>query len=181
MGPTDVVLAPWRLTRGVVRAAEDLHDLAERARRDPDPVEQARERLDLALGELDTLIGVARSLEATAVALDSGGEDLLRATEELHATARTLVTGGDDLRRTGEKLDGHTVELIGGGRELTEVAKEMAESLRVFRSALPRLLGGLDTVEQLEDAVETVADTVEPLQGVARGVGRVSTRLSRSG
>jgi conjugal transfer/entry exclusion protein len=34
-------------------------------------------------------------------------------------------------------------------------------------------------VEQLEESVETVADTVEPLQGVANGVGRVSNRLSR--
>ena len=37
---------------------------------------------------------------------------------------------------------------------------------------------GLNTVQQLEDSVETVADTVEPLQGVAKGVGRVSERIS---
>jgi conjugal transfer/entry exclusion protein len=55
----------------------------------------------------------------------------------------------------------------------------MADSLRVLRAAFPRLLEGLDSVEQLEDSVETVAETVEPLQGVAKGVGRVSDRLSR--
>ena len=59
------------------------------------------------------------------------------------------------------------------------VAKDLAESLRVLRAALPRLLDGLDSVEQLEESVDTVAETVEPLQGVAKRVGRVSDRLSR--
>ena len=49
MGPFDVVLAPWRAVRVVARAAEDLNAVAERARRDPDPVEEARERLDCTL------------------------------------------------------------------------------------------------------------------------------------
>jgi DNA repair ATPase RecN len=127
MDPFAVVRAPVGAVRAVIRAAEDLHDLAERARREPDPVEEIRERLDA----------------------------LLAVTSALHATAETIVTGGDDLRRTGEKLDVHVLELISGGRELTEVTKDV------------------------EDSMETVADTVEPLQGVARGVGRVQQRLSR--
>ena len=141
MGPIDVVLIPWRAGRTVARAADDLHEIAERARRDPDPVEEVRQRLDA----------------------------LLAVTASLNATAETIVTGGDDLRRTGERLNGQTRELIDGGAELTEVAKELARSLEVFRRVLP----------ELEDSVETVADTVEPLQGLARGVGRVSGRLSR--
>jgi DNA repair ATPase RecN len=124
MGPLDVVLAPVRAAQIAIRAAEDVHDLAERARRDPDPVEEVRERLDA----------------------------LLAVATELTATAETIVTGGHDLRLTGERLDAHTKELIDGGSELTEVANE------------------------LEDSVETVADTVEPLQGLARGVGRLSRR-----
>jgi hypothetical protein len=87
--------------------------------------------------------------------------------------------GGRELRRTGEVLDEHTQELIAGGQDLTAVAKDLADSLRVLRVALPRLLEQLESVEQLEESLETVADTVEPLQGVAKGVGRVSDRLSR--
>ena len=147
-----MVLAPWRATRGLARAADDLHDLAERARRDPDPVEEVRQRLD----------------------------ELLIVARELNATAWTIVTGGRDLRHTAEVLDADTRELIDGGQDLTEVSKELAASMRVFRAALPRLLDGLDTVEELEEAVGTVAETVEPLQGVAEGVGRLSGRLSRS-
>ena len=179
MGPFDVVLAPWRAVRVLARAAEDLNAVAERARRDPDPVEQARERLDALFTELETLIAGIRKVDASAVALGAGGEDLLLATRSLNSTARAIETGGRDLRRTGEVLDEHTQELITGGQDLTAVAKDLADSLRVLRAALPRLLEGLDSVEQLEESVETVAETVEPLQGVAKGVGRVSDRLSR--
>ena len=141
MGAIDVALIPWRAGRTVVRAADDLHEIAERARREPDPVEEVRQRLDA----------------------------LLAVTSSLNATAETIVTGGDDLRRTGERLNSQTRELIDGGAELTDVAKELARTLESFRTVLP----------ELEDSVETVAETVEPLQGLARGVGRVSGSLSR--
>ena len=179
MGPFEVVLGPWRVVRVLARAAEDLNAVAERARRDPDPVDEARERLDALFAELETLIAAVRTVDASAVALGAGGEDLLLATRSLNSTARAIETGGRELRRTGDVLDEHTQELIAGGQDLTAVAKDLADSLRVLRVALPRLLEGLDSVEQLEESVETVAETVEPLQGVAKGVGRVSNRLSR--
>jgi hypothetical protein len=139
--PLALVLAPWRATRAIVRAADDLHVLAERARQEPDPVDEVRELLQELLGNLHAL----------------------------NRTADTIVTGGDDLRRTGEKLDGHMLELIDGGADLA-----------IFAAALPRLMATLDTVEDLEDAVGTVADTVEPLQGITNGVGKVRRRLSPS-
>ena len=76
IGPFDVVLAPWRGVRVLARAVEDLNAVAERARRDPDPVEEARERLDSLFAELETLIVTARAVEASALALGTGGEDL---------------------------------------------------------------------------------------------------------
>ncbi len=178
MGPLDLALAPWRTVQVIARAADDLNAVAERARRDPDPIEEARERLDALFRELGTLIATIRTVDASAVALGAGGEDLLLETRALHVTARTIESGGRDLQHTGEVLDGHTQELISGGQNLTLAAKDLAESLHILRAALPRLLEGLNTVEQLEESVETVADTVEPLKGVARGVGRVSDRLS---
>jgi hypothetical protein len=45
----------------VVRAADDLNAVAERARRDPDPVDEARARLDALFTELETLIGAVRT------------------------------------------------------------------------------------------------------------------------
>jgi len=179
MGPLDIALAPWRVARVLFRAAEDLNAVAERARRDPDPVDEARERLDALFAQVEALLAAIRSADASALKLATGGEDLLVVTRELDSTARTIETGGRDLRRTGETLDAHTQELIAGGQDLTAVAKDLADSLRVVRAAVPRLVEGMDSVEQLEDSVETVAETVEPLQGVAKGVGRMSERLSR--
>ena len=179
MGPLDIVLAPWRTVRVLARAAEDLNAVAERARRDPDPVDEVRERLDALFTQLERLVAGIGKVDASALALGAGGEDLLLSTRELNSTARTIETGGRELRRTGEVLDEHTQELIAGGKDLTAVAKDLSDSLRVLRVALPHLLEGMDSVEQLEDSVETVAETIEPLQGVAKGVGKVSDRLSR--
>src|SRR5215210_6133669 len=98
VGPADIVLAPWRAARLVIRAADDLNSVAERARREPDPVDEARERLDALFKELETLISAVRTVDASAVALGAGGEDLLESTQELNSTARRIETGGRDLR-----------------------------------------------------------------------------------
>jgi methyl-accepting chemotaxis protein len=179
MGPLAIVLAPWRAVRVLARSAEDLNALAERARRDPDPVDEVRERMEALFTQLETLVAAIAKVDVSARELGAGGEDLLLATRDLNSTARTIETGGRDLRRTGEVLDEHTQELIAGGKDLTAVAKDLSDSLRVLGAALPHLVEGMDTVAQLEDSVETVAETLEPLQGVAKGVGRVSNRLAR--
>ena len=181
VGPFEIVLAPWRAVQVLARAANDLNAVAERARRDPDPLDEAWARLDALSTQLDALMGAVRTVDASAVALGAGGEDLLVATRELHATARTIDSGGRELRHTGEVLFDHTQELITGGQDLTAVAKDLAHSMRILRAALPRILEGLDSVEELETSVETVAETVEPLQDVAKGVGRMTDRLSRRG
>lgn len=193
IGITDVVLAPLKAGRLVLRAADDLNAVAERARRDPDPVEEVRERLDALLAEIGALtaligplhaavtmlIAAAERVDGTAGEIVVGGRDLTEVARGLDGRAIALIDGGERLRQTSERLDTHSVELIDGGADLTAVAQELAGTLRVFRAVLPRLLDGLDTVEQLEDAVETVAETVEPLAGAAEGVGRITDRLTR--
>jgi hypothetical protein len=190
---TSLVLAPVRIPIRIVKALDDLTALADRARRDPDPIEQARDRLDLLMVELAEVVRQAR-------AIVDGGAELTQVARQTHATmyellvvARALVPtglaldatgeriidGGQDLTAVGEKLHVDTRELIDGGERLTAVSEELESHLRVFRAALPRMLQGLDTVEHLEDAVETVAETIEPLQGAAERVGRVTQRLGR--
>jgi prefoldin subunit 5 len=190
---TDVVLAPVKAGRLALRAADDLNAIAQRARRDPDPVEEVRERLDALLGEIGMLtaqigplhaavtmlIAAAERVDGTAGEIVAGGRDLTAVARILDGHAVALIDGGDRLRRTSESLDTHSVELIDGGADLTAVAQDLAGTLRVFRAVLPRLLEGLDTVEQLEGAVETVAETVEPLAGAAEGVGRITDKLTR--
>lgn len=195
MDLTSIVLAPIRVPQRVAQALDDLATLAERARRDPDPVEEARERLDALLVEIAGVIVVARDL------LDGGAEltaevkrahattrevldvarGLLPAAVALRATGEKIHDGGEDLTVVAQALEVDSRELIDGGTRLTAVSEQLEADLRVFRAALPRLLEGLDTVDELEEAVETVADTVEPLQGAAERVGRVTQRFSRSG
>ena len=194
MDLASLLLAPVRVPRAMVKLAEDIGSIAEHARRDPDPVEEVRDRVDLVLAELAMVAGmakelvdggaeltqVARGVHATMFDLLQVARVLVPLTATLQATAEQIVAGGQDLDATGRTLDGHTVELIDGGARLTAVSEELEAHLAVFRAALPRMLEGLDTVEQLEGVVETVAETVEPLQGTAERVGRLTQRLSRS-
>jgi hypothetical protein len=143
--------APIRIPLRLVQALDDLSALADRARRDPDPFEELRDRLDVLLLELGRLI----------------------------ETTQAIVVGGAELTVVARTLEGSTRELIDGGDRLRVATEQIEAHLRAFRAALPRVMDSLDTVEQLEGAMETVAETVEPLQGAAERVGRVSRRLSR--
>lgn len=186
-GPRDLVLAPLRAVRLAARALDDLNALAERARRDPDPVEEVRVRLDMLLDRLgavivraDELVAAARAVQITGERIHDGGEELTAVARELAVTSRRIVARGEDLVAAGDRLHVDTRELIAGGGDLTAAAERIEASLAVFRAAMPRLMAGLDTVEELEGAVETVAETVEPLQGAAERVGRLTDRFSRS-
>jgi hypothetical protein len=180
MSVSDVLLAPWRIPVRVVHALDDLATLAERARRDPDPVEEVRVRLDALLLELAAVVGVAREIVAGGAELTDVARATVASAIHLDTTGRTIHEGGRDLLAAVERMDADTRELHAGGERLTAVTEQLEAHLRVFRGAMPRVLDGLDTVDQLEEAVETVAETVEPLQGAAERVGRVTQRFSRS-
>ena len=107
-------------------AAEDLNAAAERARRDPDPVDEAHERLDALFTQLQSVVAAIRTVDASALAHGAGGEDRLLATRDPNSTAGTIERGGPDLRRSGEILDDHTRELIAGGQDLMAVARNLA-------------------------------------------------------
>ena len=164
MDLTTLLLAPVRVPSRIVQALDDLATLADRARRDPDPVEEVRERIDALLAEIGTLnrlaaqqlIPVARDVVAVGQDIVDGGAELTEEARGVRLTAREIVLGGEELTLVARLLHGDTRELIAGGERLTLVS------------------------EDLEDQLETVADTVEPLQGAAERVGRVTRRLSRS-
>jgi methyl-accepting chemotaxis protein len=193
MGLSSIILAPVRVPIRLARALDDLTAVADRARREPDLVTQALARVDLLLAEIAGLTRVAldirdggRELTETAKQLDADVRLLMevalaltRTAGELDGTGRRVVEGAGQLDQTGVTLDGHTLDLIEGGSELTETAERMEADLRVLRDAMPRILQALHTVDQLEEAVETVAETIEPLQGTAERVGRMTKRLSR--
>ena len=194
MNLSALVLAPIRVPMRLARALDDLAVLAERARREPDPVEQVRTRVDTLLVELARLVEIGEAIVSGGSELTvetrganrlmheliGGARDLQRTGVALDGTGRELHDGGQDLLEQTRALDAEGRELIDGGDRLRQVSEQLEQHLRVFRAALPRVLDGLDTVESIEGKIETVAETVEPLQGAAERVGRVSRRLSRS-
>ncbi len=165
MDLASIVLAPVRVPVRIAQALDDLATLADRAREDPQPAEEVRDRVDLLLAELRELNALAKSLIRTAQAVD--------------VTGRDIILGGQELTATSKALDVTGREIVDGGEDLTEVSRVIAADVVAFRAALPLLLQVLDSVEELEEAVEVVADTVEPLQQTAERVGRVTRRLSR--
>jgi DNA repair ATPase RecN len=188
-----VLRAPVDVTLRLVQALDDLAAVADRARRNPDPVEEARERIDTLLIELraaialgqEVLIGVTELTGATRAIQRLLGDALPRADaltalgERLEASAERVLRAEQALVESSQEIEDQTRALLDGGRRLTAISERIDGSLGAFRAALPRLLEGLDTVEDLEGAVETVAETVEPLQGAAQKVGRATRRLSR--
>jgi methyl-accepting chemotaxis protein len=131
-----------------------------------------------ALDDLNSLADVARRdphpMEELASRADEIGKDLealVEVARGIQATGQEIIVGGDDLRRTGVSLDGTAAEIRDGGEELRQAVTAMLEVAQ-------RLLGHLPA---LEDSVDTVAETMEPLQKPAEKVGKLSNALSRDG
>jgi hypothetical protein len=167
-----LVLAPIRVPLRVARALDDLTVLADRARKEPDPVEEVRVRLDALLMELTALNLVAREIV-------EGGRDLTDTAKQVDLTGRMIHDGGKDLEAVARGVEARGAEIRDGGADLTQVATRLEIDMRALLSALPKIMSAVDVVEELEGAVETVAETIEPLQGTAERVGRVTQRLSR--
>jgi hypothetical protein len=131
-----------------------------------------------ALDDLYALADIARRdphpMEELAERADGIGADLEALVEVARGileTGQEIIVGGDDLRRTGVSLDGTAAEIRDGGEDLRQAVVSMLEVARGLLVHLP----------ELEDSVETVADTVEPLQRPAAKLGRLTQALSRDG
>src|SRR4051794_30173376 len=131
-----------------------------------------------ALDDLNAMADVARRdphpMEELAERADGIGADLEALVEVARGileTGQEVIVGGGDLRRTGVSLRGPAGEVRQGGRDLRQALVAMPEVARGLPPPLP----------EREDAVERVADTVEPLQRPVAKVGRLTQALSRDG
>src|SRR3954447_12192937 len=114
MDLSSLLLAPVRVPLRLARAFDDLTVIADRARRDPDPVEEVRARIDLLLAELAAVISVGRQIveggaELTDTAkaatvrmveLVATANGVIRTGSAVDVTGRQLHTGGEDLKAT---------------------------------------------------------------------------------
>jgi methyl-accepting chemotaxis protein len=191
------LLHPLAVPRLLLRAADDLSALADVARRDPHPVEvfeqavsdtrhdlrATLEELQRAVAAVEQLRGTAGTLDAGARQLVDGGENLLEGVEALDARAVALIERTDRLDGVGERLEERTTEVVTGGRDLVETGRDLDGRLHALlplaaalERHLPQIVRALEAVRRLEQSAETVADTVEPLQGAAQRVGRITGR-----
>jgi len=191
------LLHPLALPRLLLRAADDLNTLADIVRREPHPMdalEQAisdirhdlratRAELRRAIESVERLRDTGTMLDADARDIVDGGENLLEGLTVLDARARALIEGTDRLDRVGERLEERTSQVVVGGRDLVETGRDLDGRLHALlpitaalQRHLPEIVQALDAVERLEQSAETVADTVEPLQGAAQRVGRITGR-----
>lgn len=190
-----MLLAPARIPRRVGRAFDDLSTIAARAREYPYLLGEALRRVDALLVE-------AEELTATGAQMLGTGRELAVMTQQVHTTmlavheiagglgrigsgledrSRELLLSGATLTERSNSLEAQLRELTKGTLRLNDATAQLDADVRSLLSAMPKLIEGVDTVEQLEGAVETVAETMEPLQDTAERVGRVTKRLSRRG
>ena len=134
-----LLLAPIRVPLRVGQALDDLATLAERARRDPDPVEEVRERIDALLAAIATLTATAREIV-------DGGAELTAEARGLRGVAREIRDGGTELTAVAREIRDGGAELTLEARGLRGVSRELEESVETVA----------DTVEPLQGAAESV-------------------------
>jgi methyl-accepting chemotaxis protein len=160
MDLTAILSAPVRIPLRVVQGIEELTAELRQVRAVAERIDAT---LPTVLQAITLLTRTADSVDVTGQQIVVGGADLTEATRSQERLTRELIDGGEELTETAKVLHLDTRELIDGGEELTATAKTLHVDTR-----------------ELEEAVGTVADTVEPLQGAAERVGRVTQRFSRS-
>jgi hypothetical protein len=149
--------------RLLFRALDDLHALAEAARRLPD-IERTLidrfERLEQRADAIEDQLGDALDLGAK---IDRRGADIV-------ALGRRIDARADEILEVGRGLHERGAELLAEGEIIAERAREVAVTGSELVAAFP-------TLERTAQIGETLAQAVEPLQGAAERLGRVVDRL----
>ena len=144
MNPVDVLKLPFR-------ALDDLHTLAQEARRATDGREDLTDRLDEALSMVRQVSARIERLDATATELTAVGREIHEGGEELTATARDLTGVSREIRDGGQELDATGRRLLGATRDVHEGGKELERE-----------------IERTQEQLEPVANLAERIPGSGR-------------
>src|SRR5689334_17821932 len=163
MGLLGTLLLPARLT---LRALDDVHTLADGVRtlaaREFELRRGAR-RIDAALADLDALADGGRELRAREGELRQAGRRVDGALDDLHALAEGAGAAPD--ADTGRELvraaDARTAAMLAVETALVEVLEPLVDRLVRLDEALPPAPRAIEIVDELRDAVTTLAATAE--------------------
>ncbi|HEU4977031.1 MAG TPA: hypothetical protein VFT50_18220 [Baekduia sp.] len=129
------------------------------------------------------LLDAGRRLHATGEALlDEGrrlattGTELLDEGGRLGATGKALAAEGRQLRDRGDTLVAREEALSATAERVEHLTGDLLEQLRMAMRFVP---AATEALERLQGPAETMAETVEPLEGAAAAVGRATRRLRR--
>jgi len=142
--------------RLLFRALDDLHAIAEAARRLPD-IEA-------------TLIDRFERLEQRADAMEDQLQRALELGERINDRGAGILETGERLLEQGAALHERGGVILEQGVVLERRAAEVAESGRELAATFP-------TLERAAEIGETLAQAVEPLLGAADRLGRMADRL----
>ena len=134
--------------RAIPRALDDLHAIAQAARRLPEVEERLTERIASAEARLDDVLEAAttvRLLDDRAAGVLEGLDRVLGAVDRIGDVEREVA-------------------------ELVSLAREL-------RGGLPTLDDAPESMRQLNLAAGTLAAAAQPLQGTAERLGRIADRL----
>jgi hypothetical protein len=164
----DLALPP----RLLMRALDDVHAIAEAARRLPTIEALLTEQFEILNRQADDLIRIGESViemgtEANA-RLGDGievGRMLHERGEALMAAGERLLEQGAQMERRAAQLDGRAVEMKEQSDLVIAAAREVAERGAEVAAALPTLEQLAATTEPLQPAIERFSRMVDRLPG----------------
>lgn len=123
MDLTSLILAPVRVPLRLAAALDDLTAIADRARREPDPVEEVEARIDGALAQLTVLTEVARELTQVARQIRDGGRELTEVAKAIHDGGQDLTAVAEDLEDETERIADTVSPLQGAAQKVGRLTR----------------------------------------------------------
>ena len=102
----------------------------------------------------------------------------LRALEDLHRIANAAASVEKSLQPLEDDIDGLRKAFEGSNEQLAKIRETFTPQFAAINAELMSLraqVGG--EIAGMEDSLAEVRETVEPLQGAAKRVGRIAERL----
>lgn len=135
----------------LVRALDDLHQLATVAVRASD--------------QIDRLLTLGERIDERTAALLALGERIEGRTDAMLALGERMEGHADAILRTGQHLGAQGEQLIAHGVLLEERAQEVSDRAREVLEALPLLEKAIGLAMPLEGAVERIGRVADRLPG----------------
>lgn len=178
----DLALPP----RLIARALDDLHAIAEAARRLPTIEAMLTEQFEILNRQAEEIIRigddviemgraanagladgveVGRSLHERGEALLASAERVLGQGRAIEAQAEKVLERGESMDKRAARLDERAGEMLAQSERVIEAAREVAERGAEVAAALPTLQQIAATTEPLQPAIERFSRMVDRLPG----------------